>query len=184
MEVIKVTRLDETNTMASKSLLYFQNSRFYRPKTVLENFGILTPSDLNFDLRQKKWPIWFRNYFSRAFERRFPFCSTIYRSRDRRGVFKHPPSGGGKSRGPSGRGLKLNRTFRNWRIQGRTAGAIALLISPPQPNSPWTGEATEISPSQMSLNLMIILGGGWKNGMKNSIFYSFFLFPSCGSNLS
>ena len=39
----------------------------------------------------KKWPKWFRNDFSRAFERRFPFCSTMRRSRDRRGVFKHPP---------------------------------------------------------------------------------------------
>ena len=28
------------------------------------------------------------------------------RSRDRRGVFKHPPAGGRKSRGPAGRGLK------------------------------------------------------------------------------
>ena len=56
----------------------------------------------------KKWPIWFRNDFSRAFERRFPFCSTMRRSRDRRGVFKHPPpppAGRGKSRGPAGRGL-------------------------------------------------------------------------------
>ena len=47
-----------------------------------------------------------RNDFSRAFECRFPFCSTMRRSRDRRGVFKHPPAGGGKSRGPSGRGLR------------------------------------------------------------------------------
>ena len=38
----------------------------------------------------KKWPKWFRNDFSRAFERRFPICSTMRRSRDRRGVFKHP----------------------------------------------------------------------------------------------
>ena len=56
----------------------------------------------------KKWPNWFRDDFSRAFERRFPFCSTMRRSRDRRGggVFKHsPPAGGGKFRGPSGRGL-------------------------------------------------------------------------------
>ena len=53
----------------------------------------------------KKWQKWFRNDFSLAFERRFPFCSTMRRSRDRRGVFKHPPAGGGKSRGRSGRGL-------------------------------------------------------------------------------
>ena len=64
---------------------------------------------------KKKWPKWFRNDISRAFERRFPFCSTMRRSRDRRGVFKHPPppAGGGKSRGPSGRGLTMYmRTFR------------------------------------------------------------------------
>ena len=41
----------------------------------------------------KKWPKWFRNDFSRAFERRFPFCSTMRRSRDRRG-------GGGVQRLP------------------------------------------------------------------------------------
>ena len=46
------TRLDEANTMVSKSLLYLKK-RFYRPKTVLENFGIFTPGDLNFDLSQK-----------------------------------------------------------------------------------------------------------------------------------
>ena len=40
----------------------------------------------------KKWPKWFRNDFSRVFERCFPFCSTMLRSRDRGGVFKHPPS--------------------------------------------------------------------------------------------
>ena len=54
----------------------------------------------------KKWPKWFRNDFSRAFERRFPFCSTMRRSRDRRGgVQTPPPAGRGKSRGPAGRGL-------------------------------------------------------------------------------
>ena len=50
----------------------------------------------------------FEMIFSRAFERRFLFCSTTRRSWDRRGVFKHPPpppAGRGKSRGPSGRGL-------------------------------------------------------------------------------
>ena len=40
----------------------------------------------------KKWPIWFRNDFSWAFERRFPFCSTMRRSRDRRvGCVQTPP---------------------------------------------------------------------------------------------
>ena len=56
----------------------------------------------------KKWPKWFRNDFSRAFERRFSFCSTMRRSRDRRGGVQTPPppqAGRGKSRGPAGRGL-------------------------------------------------------------------------------
>ena len=54
----------------------------------------------------KKWPKWFRNDFSRAFECRFPFCSTMRRSRDRRGGCSNtPPAGGGKSRGPAGRGI-------------------------------------------------------------------------------
>ena len=41
----------------------------------------------------KKGPKWFRNDFSRAFERRFPFCSSMRRNRDRRG-------GGGCSNTP------------------------------------------------------------------------------------
>ena len=76
--------------MVSKSLLHLQNWIFYRPKSVLENFGILTPGDLNFDLSQKR-RIWFQNYFSGAFERRFPFCSTMRRCRDRRGGGKQRP---------------------------------------------------------------------------------------------
>ena len=55
----------------------------------------------------KKWPKWFRNDFSRAFERRFPFCSTMRRSRNRRGgggVFKHPP--------PPSRSWKIQRPIR------------------------------------------------------------------------
>ena len=55
----------------------------------------------------KKWPKWFRNDFSRAFERCLSFFSTATRSRDHGGAFKRPPppAGGGKSRGPAGRGL-------------------------------------------------------------------------------
>ena len=61
----------------------------------------------------QKWPKWFRNYFYRAFERRFMFCSTMRRSRDIRGGVQTPPppSGGGKSRGPSGRGLWPGHTY-------------------------------------------------------------------------
>ena len=39
----------------------------------------------------KKWPKWFRNDFSRAFERCLSFFSTATRSRDHGGAFKRPP---------------------------------------------------------------------------------------------
>ena len=60
----------------------FKIKDFIVEKTVLENFGILTPGDSNFDLSQK-WPKWFRNGVQTP----------------------SPPAGGGKSRGPAGRGL-------------------------------------------------------------------------------
>ena len=56
----------------------------------------------------KKWPKWFRNDFSRAFERCLSFFSTATRSRDHGGRSNAPPpppAGGGKSRGQAGRGL-------------------------------------------------------------------------------
>ena len=56
----------------------------------------------------KKWPKWFRNDLSRAFERCLSFFSTMTRSRDHGGRSNAPPpppAGGGKSRGPAGRGL-------------------------------------------------------------------------------
>ena len=56
----------------------------------------------------KKWPKWFRNDFSRAFERCLSFFSTATGSRDHGGGRSNappPPAGGGKSRGPAGRGL-------------------------------------------------------------------------------
>ena len=64
----------------------------------------------------KKWPKWFRNDFSRVFERRLSFFSTATRSRDYGGGRSNappPPAGGGKSRGPAGRGLNslLNDFF-------------------------------------------------------------------------
>ena len=56
----------------------------------------------------KKWPKWFRNDFSRAFERRFPFCSMMRRSRDRRGgVQTPPPSRSWKIQRPSRARVKL-----------------------------------------------------------------------------
>ena len=57
----------------------------------------------------KKWPKWFRNDFSRAFERCLSFFSTATRSRDHvggGGRSNDPPAGGEKSRSPAGRALK------------------------------------------------------------------------------
>ena len=69
----------------------------------------------------KKWPKWFRNDFSRAFERRFPFCSTMRRSRDRRGgVQTPPPSRSWKIQRPSrarvkSKGKKSTLLYLLWR---------------------------------------------------------------------
>ena len=66
----------------------------------------------------KKWLKWFRNDFSRAFERCLSFSSTATRSRDHGGAFKRPPppAGGGKSRGPAGRGLITVLCLRSWSV--------------------------------------------------------------------
>ena len=76
-------------------------------KNVLEKFWIWTPGGLNFDLRQKMTEM-ISKWFFRAIERCLSFFSTATRSRDHwGGAFKRPPpAGGGKSRGPAGRGLK------------------------------------------------------------------------------
>ena len=52
----------------------------------------------------KKWPKWFRNDFSRAFERCLSFFSTATRSRDHGGAFKRPP--------PPSRRWKIQRPSR------------------------------------------------------------------------
>ena len=69
------------------------------------------PLDTSILTWAKKWPKWFRNDFSRAFERCLSFFSTVTRSRDHGGggvqTPPPPPAGGGKSRGPAGRGLIL-----------------------------------------------------------------------------
>ena len=109
------TRLDKTNTNKSQSLFYLWKQRRYRRKNILVKFDLLTSGGLKFDLSLKMTEvIW--EWFFRAFERRFPFCTTMRRSRDTRVVFKHPPppppSGGGKSRGPSGRRLKKKVRLR------------------------------------------------------------------------
>ena len=69
----------------------------------------------------KKWPKWFRNYFSRDFERCFPFCSTMRRSRDRRGVFKHPPP-------PPSRWWKIQRPIRA-RVNTESYGLVVKVAS-------------------------------------------------------
>ena len=71
----------------------------------MENFGILTPGDLNFDLSQKM-----TNYFERIFRELsnavFRFVLRCAGAEIDGGVqTPPPPAGGGKSRGPAGRGL-------------------------------------------------------------------------------
>ena len=85
------TRLDERQTRWYQNRCStFKIKDFIVQKTVLENleFWPLVISILTW---AQKWPLWFRNDFSRAFERRFPFCSTLRRSRDRRGGCSNTP---------------------------------------------------------------------------------------------
>ena len=92
--------------MVSNSLLYLQNKRFYCRKTVLENFGILTPGDPNFDLSEKMTEMISKWFF--ASFRTLPFVF-LYGDQEPRSWGGRsnapPPAGGGKSRGPAGRGL-------------------------------------------------------------------------------
>ena len=84
------------------------NRRFYCRKTVLENFGMLTPGDLNFDLSQKMTEMISKCLF--ASFRALPFVflyGAAARSRDHGGVQTPPPpppAGGGESRGQQGAG--------------------------------------------------------------------------------
>ena len=79
-------------------------------KLVLEIFWILTPGDLIFDLSQKMTEMILKWFF--ASFRTLPFVF-LYDDQEPRswGAFKRPPppAGGGKSRGPAGRGLTRQR---------------------------------------------------------------------------
>ena len=86
----------------------FKIKDFIVKKTVWENFGILTPGGLNFDPRQKMTEM-ISKWFSASF-RTLPFVF-LYGDQEPRswgGVQTPPPAGGGKSRGPAGRGLTLH----------------------------------------------------------------------------
>ena len=74
----------------------------------MENFGILTPGDPNFDLSQNMTEMISKWFF--ASFRTLPFVFSLRRPGAEimgGGAFKRPPppAGGGKSRGPAGRGL-------------------------------------------------------------------------------
>ena len=74
----------------------------------MENFGILTPGDSNFDLSQKITEMISKWFF--ASFRTLPFVF-LYGNQEPRSwggggrSNAPPPAGGGKSRGPAGRGL-------------------------------------------------------------------------------
>ena len=72
----------------------------------------------------KKWPKWFRNDFSRAFERCLSFFSTATRSRDHGGrAFKRPPP-------PPSRRWKIQRPSRA-RANPITGGGGGRIAPPP-----------------------------------------------------
>ena len=71
-------RVNETNTVGSNVS--------FKTKTSKKHFGqndLLNSGDLNFDLRLKMTEV-VSELFLRTFHFRFPFCSTMRRSRDRR----------------------------------------------------------------------------------------------------
>ena len=73
----------------------------------MENFGILTPGDPNFDLSKKMTEMISKWFFASFRTLRFVFLYGDQEPRSWGGAFKRPPppAGGGKSRGPAGRGL-------------------------------------------------------------------------------
>ena len=86
----------------------FKNKDFIVEKPFWKNLEFW-PLETSILTWAKKWPKWFRNDFSRAFERCLSFFATATRSRDHGGGRSNappPPAGGGKSRGPAGRGLR------------------------------------------------------------------------------
>ena len=116
-------------------------------KTILVKFDLLTSGDLNFDLSLKMTEV-VSEWFLPSFRSRFPICSTMRRSRDRRGgggVQTPPPSGGGNSRGPPGRGLTRaplgggadSAPLSNIRDNSRTTQDIATKLSVPYWTSIW-----------------------------------------------
>ena len=64
----------------------------------------MTSDDLDIDLTEK-WTEYLPYDFRRAFERNFGFSLRRLAAGLQGGFSTLPPSGGGKSRGPSGRGL-------------------------------------------------------------------------------
>ena len=91
----------------------------------MENFGILTPGDSNFDLSQKMTEMISKWFFASFRTLPFVFLYGDQEPRSWGGVQTPPPppAGGGKSRGPAGRGLRApdlgardNRRANNFSI--------------------------------------------------------------------
>ena len=126
----------------------FEIKDFIVEKTVLENFGILPPGDPNFDLSQKND----RNDFEMIFRE---LSNAAFRFSLRRpgaeimgaGVQTPPPplpAGGGKSRGPAGRGLTSVHRFKTERRAIAAAATVPASVpdrrrsarhSKPQPHT-------------------------------------------------
>ena len=79
--------------------------KMWSSKNRFGKFWNFDPWGPQFWHEQKKWPNWFRNAFSRSFERCLSFFSTATRSRDHGGgAFKRPP--------PPSRRWKIQRPSR------------------------------------------------------------------------
>ena len=89
----------------------------------MENFGILTPGDPNFDLSQKNdrndFEMIFRELSNAAFRfsLRRPGAEIMGGGRSNA---PPPPAGGGKSRGPAGRGLIHEQEKNQQNVEPKT----------------------------------------------------------------
>ena len=105
---LKIKRAVECFFRAFLSLLVSELKRICCMKMPkFRKFWSFWPLVTSFLTWSKNWLKYFRHDFWRAFERRLARLATMPRSRVSRGggVWTPPPAGGGKSRGPAGRGL-------------------------------------------------------------------------------
>ena len=115
----------------------------------MKNFGILTPGDRNFDLSEKMTEMISKWFF--ASFRTLPFVF-LYGDQEPRSWGGRsnapPPAGGGKSRGPAGRGLSrsLVQITAWWSAMPTLDAQLSLIVS---------------RALQNMLSMSVCLKGGW-----------------------